>query len=189
MNKGTFRANENSFLDVDEDIESELSLFAPDNPDINLLNLIDDEIIRLAGSKLLYYKYHQVDNDFDDVYMEQRNKPISTDPVIVYGHYEPRALEQNLTQFGIELQNDQVFIFNMDYILRRLGRRPHPGDVVMPKFQEQKYEIFEVQEDSFEVYGVFHLSCSAKLLRDTQEIQDQPLLDVSENRGGPIYED
>tara|TARA_Y100000310_G_scaffold239541_1_gene243155 strand:+ start:137 stop:706 length:570 start_codon:yes stop_codon:yes gene_type:complete len=189
MKKKNFQANDHSFLDVDEDIESELSLFDPTNPDINLFNLVDDEIIRLAGSKLLYYKYHQVDQDFDAVYMEQRNKPISSDPVIVYGHYEPRALEENLTQFGIELQNDQVFVFNKDYIERRLSRRPHPGDVVMPKFQNQKYEIFEVQEDSFEAYGVFHLTCSAKLLRDTEAIQDQPLLKVSTERGGPVYEE
>jgi len=187
--KKPFSANSDSFLDVDEDIESELSLFDPSNPDINLFNLVDDELIRLGGSKLLYYKYHQVDDDFDEVYMEQRNKPISSEPMVVYGHYEPRALEENLTQFGLELQNDQVFVFNKDYIERRVGRRPHAGDIVMPKFQNQKYEIFEVQEDSFEVYGVFHLTCSAKLLRDTATIQDQPLLKVSNERGGPVYEE
>lgn len=189
MTNNNFKANDSSFLDVDEDLDSELSLFDPNNPDINLLNLVDDEIIRLGGSKLLYYKYYQVDNDFDEVYMEQRNKTIASDPVIVYGHYEPRALEENLTQFGIELQNDQVFVFNKDYIERRLSRRPHPGDIVMPKFQNQKYEIFEVQEDSFEAYGVFHLSCSAKLLRDTEEIQNKPLLNRSEERGGIVYEE
>ena len=34
MIKDNFRANDHSFLDVDEDIESELSLFDPNNPDI-----------------------------------------------------------------------------------------------------------------------------------------------------------
>ena len=188
--KKNFKANDFAFLDVDEDVESELSLFDPHNPDINLFNLVDDEIIRLAGSKLLYYKYNQVDDDYDEVYMEQRNKPISSEPVLVYGHYEPRALEETLTQFGIELQNDQVFVFNKSYIDRRLGRRPHPGDVIMPKFQNQKYEIFEVQEDSFEVYGVFHLTCSAKLLRDDEQTHDRPILQREEGPiGGPVYEE
>ena len=31
--------------------------FDPKNPDLALLNLIDEEQIRLSGSKILYYKY------------------------------------------------------------------------------------------------------------------------------------
>jgi len=46
------------------------------------------------------------------------------------------------------------------------------------------YEIFEVVEDSFESYGVYHLVCSAKLLRDTPTIQDTPITDTSEEVGG-----
>jgi len=41
--------------DLDEG-EGLLNLFDQDNPDINLFNLVDDEMIRLAGSKFLFYK-------------------------------------------------------------------------------------------------------------------------------------
>ena len=57
------------------------------------------------------------------------------------------------------------------------------GDVLQPKFQNQRYEIIEVQEDSFEIYGVYHLVCAAKLLRDSDDVQDTPLTDVSEPLG------
>ena len=116
--------------------------------------------------------------------MESRNKPVAKEPVIVYGHYEPRVLEENLTQFGIELTNDQFFVFNKSYIERVLKRTPIPGDQIKPKFQNWKWEIFQVQEDSFEAYGVYHLVCSAKILRDAPEVQDTPLTDVSEELGG-----
>jgi hypothetical protein len=157
--------------ELDGVVDSELNLFDPNNPDIALFNLVDDEQIRLSGSKILLYKYYQSE-DFDPVYMEARNKPIAKEPVVVYGHYEPKVLEENLTQFGIELTNDQLFIFNKSYIERVAGRGLIPGDVVMPKFQNQKYEIFQVQEDSFEAYGVYHLACSARLLRDSEDVQD-----------------
>ena len=163
--------------------DSELSLFDPNNPDITLFNFVDDELIRLAGSKILYYKYVQGKTDFDDVYMEARNKPVSREPILVYGHYEPTVLEENLTQFGIELTNDQMFVFNKSYMDRVLSRTPHPGDVLEPKFQKQKYEIFEVQEDSFEVYGVYHYICSAKLLRDSPDVQNTPLTEVVDETG------
>jgi hypothetical protein len=163
--------------------DSLLSLFDQDNADINLFNLVDDEMIRLAGSKFYMYKYMQND-DFDPVYMESRNKPISIQPLVVHGYYEPIAMSENLTQFGIELVNDQVFTFNKSYIERKLGRSIISGDVIKPAFQDQRYEIFEVVEDSFEVYGVYHLVCSARLLRDAPEIQDEPLVDISDPLGG-----
>ena len=163
--------------------DSPLSLFDQNNADINLFNLVDDEMIRLAGSKFYFYKYHQSD-DFDEVYMESREKPISKHGFTVHGFYEPPSMSEELTQFGIELTNDQLFTFNKSYIERKLGRSVIPGDVIKPYFQNQRYEIFEVVEDSFEAYGVYHLVCSAKLLRDAPVVQDEPITKVSEELGG-----
>ena len=161
----------------------ELNFFDPVNPDINLFNMVDDEMIKISGSEILYYEYVQGEDQFDSVYMEARNKPISKDPVLVYGHYEPKVLEENLTQFGIELSNDQIFIFNKSYMEQRIRGNLKPGDVLQPKFQNQRYEIIEVQEDSFEIYGVYHLVCAAKLLRDSADVQDTPLTQVSDPLG------
>ena len=61
--------------DLDGD-DSILSLFDQTNPDINMFNLVDDEMIRLAGSKMYFYKYYQTE-DFDPVYMEARDKPVA----------------------------------------------------------------------------------------------------------------
>jgi len=162
-----------------EDTDGALSFFDPTNPDINLFNLVDDEMIKIAGSQILYYEYVQGETQYDEVYMEARNKTVSKQPILVYGHYEPKVLEENLTQFGIELANDQLFIFNKTHMEQRIRGHLKPGDVLQPKFQNQKYEIIEVQEDSFEIYGVYHLVCSAKLLRDSTDVQDTPLTDAS----------
>ena len=179
-----FKTNTKQLNIPDIDIgDSELNLFDPDNPDINLFNLIDDENIRLSGSKLYLYKYIQSE-DFDPVYMESRNKPISKTPIVLHGHYSPKAIDENLTQFGIELTNDQVFTFNKSYIEQKINRAIIPGDIIKPQFQNMKYEIFQVVEDSFESYGVYHLVCFAKLLRDSEDIQDTPLLDVTDDLGG-----
>lgn len=158
-------------LPESSDYESPFRLFNK-VADQNLFNIIDQEQMRLAGSPLLIYKYYQ-NIEIDDVYGEERNKTLSVEPIRVYGHYEPKAIEENLTQFGIELTNNQQFTFNKSYIESKLGRALIPGDVIKPEFQNLKYEIFEVQEDSFEMYGVYHLFCSAKLLRDSQDTHKQ----------------
>ena len=168
--------------DIDN-LESPLNLFDQENADINLFNLVDDELIRLAGSKFYFYKDFQAE-DYDPVYMESRNKPVSKRSMVVHGHYEPVSMSEDLTQFGIELTNDQLFTFNKSYIETKLGRSVIPGDIIEPLFQKQKYEVFEVVEDSFESYGVYHLVCSAKLLRDAEVIQNTPLTDVADELGG-----
>lgn len=168
-----------------EDTDGQLNFFDPANPDINLFNLVDDEMIKISGSQILYYQYVQGDDQYDEVYMEARNKPVSKQPILVYGHYEPKVLEENLTQFGIELTNDQLFVFNKTHMEQRIRGHVKPGDILQPKFQNQKYEIIEVQEDSFELYGVYHLVCSAKLLRDSADVQDTPLTDTSKPLSRP----
>jgi hypothetical protein len=164
--------------------DSELSLFDRNNPDINLFNLVDEENIRLSGSKLNYYKFMSSKAQYDEVYMEQRNKPITNAGVIVYGHYDPKVIEEPLNQFGINLTNDQIFTFNKSYLDKKLGRSPIVGDIIEPHFQKIKYEIFEVQEDSFESYGVYHYICTAKVLRDSSDVQTMKLSDVADDIGG-----
>ena len=185
MGKDNYKVTTNipHLEDLDAD-DSLLNLFDQNNPDINLFNLIDDELIRLAGSKLFYYKYYTSRENYNDVYMEERNKVISKEPVTVHGHYDPQVIEENLDQFGLELKNDQVFVFNKSYIEDKLRRLPIPGDIIKPAFQNHKYQIFEVQEDSFEAYGVYHLNCYANLLRDSSDVQDTPIIDTSDQTGG-----
>ena len=163
-----FKANEKGNVPLPSENGS-MRMFDLENPDIQLFNMVDDELIRLSGSELLIYKY-EVDENFDDVFGENRVKAIRQEPVLVEGHYDPRAFEENLTEFGIEMTNDQLFTFNKSYIEAKLGRPLIPGDVIQPRFQNAYYDVYEVQQDSFEVYGVYHLIASAKLLRDKPQI-------------------
>ncbi len=148
-----------------------LGMYDPTNPDINLFNLVDDEIIKLGGSKILYYKYMR-GNQYDEVYMEDRTKVLSKEPIVLYAHYDPKIVEEALSQFGLEVVNDQIFTFNKSYAERKIGRPPHPGDVIKPFFQNMRFSVFEVNEDSFQVYGVYHYRCMAKLLKDHEELAD-----------------
>ena len=172
--KSTFRVNHKIAGDPIDQPRSELGMFDENNPDLELFNMVDDEMIRLAGSELLLYKYHQ-DGGYDTLYDEDRRKAIPEEPILVIGPYEPRAIEENLGEFGLELTNDQLFTFNKHYVERKIGRALIPGDIIKPRFQNIRYEVFEVQEDSFEAYGVYHLIASAKILRDHTDVQREDL--------------
>jgi hypothetical protein len=175
----------NKISNLDSEDNSLLNLFDPENPDIKLFDLMDSELIKLSGSRILYYKYYE-SQDHDDVYMENRNKSIAKQPISVYGHYDPKAIEEGLGKFGLIQESEQLFTFNKAYIIRRLGRMPVSGDVIKPLFQNIKFRIYEVQEDSFESYGVYHLVCSAKLLRDSDEVVDENLKQTSDDIGNKL---
>jgi hypothetical protein len=163
--------------------ESLLNLYDVDNPDINLFNALDEENIRLSGSKIYFYLYHGEENH-DDIYLEERNKVITSQPITAFCNYDPKVIEENLSEYGLELTNDQVFVFNKTYIDNLLKRSPRPGDVIKPYFQNMYFDIFEVQEDSFESYGVYHYNCFAKLLRDAPDIQNEPNIETPKIPGG-----
>ena len=164
-----------------DDFDNPFRLFNKDS-DRNLLNIIDEEQFRLGGSPLLIYKYFQ-NIEIDDVYGEERNKLISVEPIKIYGHYDPKPVEENLSQFGLELVNNQKFTFNKSYVERRISRPIIPGDIIKPQFQNLKYEVYEVQEDSFENYGIYHLVCVAKLVRDSEDVHRQ-IVPTSNNLDG-----
>ena len=174
---------------LDEDAEdSILNLFDETNPDKTLFNLVDDEQIRLSGSKINYFKYYS-DDTYDEVYMEDRNKVLASEPIIVFGHYDPTVIEEGLENFGITATNDQLFTFNKSYTDRKLGRSPIPGDVLEPQFQKIKFRVIEVQEDEFHVYGVYHYIVTAKILRDSPDVLDNIITDESPQNIGRTFVD
>ena len=165
-----FRTSSKIVGDTSLETNNLLNLYDLENPDIEMFNLVDDELIRLSGSKILLYMFFRREGLADNVYGEESQKSISNDPIEMFGHYEAQALEENLTEFGIEITSEQLFTFNKSYCEKVVGRPIIPGDILQPEFQNLKYEVFEVQEDQFDIYGVYHLVCAARVLRDDEDI-------------------
>lgn len=151
-----------------------LNMFDENNADISLFNLVDEEIIGLGGSEFYVYKYETDGDTKDDLYGEDRVKKYFS-KTLVRGHYEPLAIQEDLSEFGIQLTNDQTFTFNKAYIESKLGRKLIPGDAIQPRFQNLMFEVFEVQEDAFQSYGVYHLVASGKIRRDLESLIDESL--------------
>ncbi len=171
---------------IQDPVEEEgsiLNLYDPNNPDIHLFNLIDDEHIKLSGARLQYFKVIMQDGGYDEVYMEYDNKINELEPIIVYGTYNPNVIEVELSNFGLRPTNDQIFTFNKSYIKRRLGREPLAGDIILSDFQNIKYRIHQVQEEAFNLYGVYHYILTASVLRDSADVRDDTIVKTSPKLG------
>ena len=149
-----------------EDVFSDsMSIFDDFKEDRELLDSVDSEIINLAGSEISVYKY-EGDGHFDDLYDEERIKILSPNPTILMCQFEPTPIEETLGEFWIELESEKTFVFNKTDVEEELGRLIRPGDVLKPAFLNAFYTVNEVQENSFESYGVYHLEVTGKFWRD-----------------------
>ena len=52
-----FKANEKRLVPQPPSKSGSMRMFDLDNPDIDLFNMIDDELIRMSGSELYIYKF------------------------------------------------------------------------------------------------------------------------------------
>ena len=135
----------------------------------------------------------------DMLFLENRDRKYDSDVHVMRGVYNVQDIDFNLSQFGLFLQNDVLFItFHINDTIERLGRRIISGDVIeLPHLKDYNatnnlqfaLKRFYVVEDvnraaeGFSVTWYPHLyRAKCKPLVDSQEFKD--ILDQIANQEG-----
>jgi hypothetical protein len=85
-------------------------------------------IYKYLGPKIVDGKESSIQ---DFLLLENRDRKYDKDIYELRGHYQPNNIDFDLSQFGLFLQNDTVFItFHYNDMIERLGRKLVPGDVI-----------------------------------------------------------
>jgi hypothetical protein len=80
----------------------------------------------------------------DLLFLENRDRKYSPDIYVIRGIYNVQDIDFNLSQFGMFLQNDTIFLtVHMNDIVERLGRKPMSGDVVEFPHMKEDYSLDE----------------------------------------------
>ena len=80
----------------------------------------------------------------DLLFLENRDRKYSPDVYIVRGIYNVQDIDFNLSQFGMFLQNDTIFLtVHMNDVVERLGRKPMSGDVIEFPHMKEDYSLDE----------------------------------------------
>jgi len=138
----------------------------------------------------------------DALNMENRDRKYDPDVYSLKGHYQISDTEFNLSQFGLFLSNNTIFItFHLNNMVDKLGRKLMSGDVIEILHQRDdlvlgapaaisKYYVIEEGTRPAEGYSptwwphMWRVKCNP--ITDSQEFRDilsQPLLDAS---GDPV---
>jgi hypothetical protein len=126
----------------------------------------------------------------DLLFLENRDRKYDADVYIIRGIYNVQDTDFNLSQFGMFLQNDTLFLtVHLNDVVERLGRKPMSGDVVeFPNLKDdysldasipialKRYYVIEDVNRSAEgfspTYWPHLLRLKLKTLVDSQEFRD-----------------
>jgi hypothetical protein len=186
-----------------------LSLYRPEKGnDFKFIDKTIWEMFQVGGTDVLVHKYlgpgnsvqgdtpatpaYSSDNVFniqDLLFLENRDRKYDPDVYLMRGVYNVQDIDFNLSQFGLFLQNDTIFItFHINDTVEKLGRKIVSGDVIeLPHLKDEFalndlqfalkrfYVIEEVNRaaEGFSVTWYPHLyRAKCKPLVDSQEFKD-----------------
>ena len=148
-----------------------LSIFKPEKGnDYKFFDRNIKEMFQVGGTDLHFHKYigpydqgsSQKDGDAspsqpqysgdslnertiqDLLFLENRDRKYADDIYIVRGIYNVQDADFNLSQFGMFLQNDTLFLtVHLNDIVERIGRKPLAGDVIEFPHMKEDYSLDE----------------------------------------------
>lgn len=208
-----------------------LSLYRPEKGnDFKFLDRVIEEQFQVGGTDIFVHKYIGPENPLDGeatpgmpnqsnpiselgiqdiILMENRDRKYDENIYVMRGIYQMQDLDFNLSQFGIFLNNDNIFLhFHLRNCVGTLGRKIMAGDVLELPHLKDEYALddstvalkrFYVVQDVTRAASGFSQTWYPHLLRvkcvplvDTQEyaaILDKALIDADGNDTGETIRD
>ena len=144
-----------------------LSQLLPDSPTNELFNEWDQELIRLGGSPILYYKVFIPRSGVDEQYMECRTKVWSQTPIELFGMYDPIPSQLNQGLFGIDGPDQIIIQTNYKDTIDKLGHLPIIGSRIYTPMLREQWEIIDRKLDQFNRWQVYHVLIHCQRFQDT----------------------
>ena len=196
-----------------------LSLYRPEKSnDYDFMDKIIFEQFTVGGTDVLIHKYLgpkltadgrataeqpvydaiKETNIQDLLFLENRDRKYESDIYTIRGHYSLQDQDFNLSQFGLFLQNDTIFLtVHINSSVKTVGRKLMPGDVLELPHMKDEYaandynlalkRFYVIEEVTRAAEGfsqtwyphLYRLKC--KQIMDSQEYKD--ILDLPAEEG------
>jgi hypothetical protein len=142
-----------------------LSLYRPEKGnDYKFIDKTAWEMFQVGGTDVFVHKYlgpgssneatpatpaytgNSVSNIQDLLFLENRDRKYDQDIYMLRGVYNLQDIDFNLSQFGLFLQNDTIFItFHINDTVEKLGRKIIAGDVIELPHLKDEYALNDFQ--------------------------------------------
>ena len=160
-----------------------LSLYRPQKGnDYKFINNTVWEMFQVGGTDVLVHKYlgpdaavqgntpstptYNTDDPFniqDLLFLENRDRKYDPDIYLLRGVYNLSDIDFNLSQFGLFLQNDTIFItFHITDTVEKIGRKIIAGDVIELPHLTDEYALNDLQYALKRFYVIEEVSRAAE---------------------------
>ena len=148
-------------------LQGSFSQFDPNNPEFDLFNSWDQEIIQIGGTPILYYECFIQMNTVDKLYLEDRGKLWSPVGVQLYGWYDPIPSQQSLTMFGFDSPDDEIMMqFNHEDVKAKIGHLPKIGSRLYTPHKKEHWVITRRNVEEFKLWGQLRLQILVKRFQE-----------------------
>ena len=131
--------------------------FDPENPEHDLFNMWDEEIIRMGGSPIFYYECLIQTATIDPLYREDRGKLWCPEPIQLWANYEPVEQQNFASNFGIDSADEVKFELNYQAVLRAIGHPPKVGSRIQTPHKNENWIIVQRKVGEFKLWGELRL--------------------------------
>lgn len=139
-------------------LSGSLQQFDPNNPEHDLFNSYDEEIIKIGGTPLYYYEIFIQEQTIDPLYIEDRGKLFSNFPVQFYGYYEPPDQNSPSTLIGMDTPDEEIIIEgNYKAVFRDVGHVPKRGSRIVSPHRQEHWIIIDTKLSQFKMWGALHI--------------------------------
>lgn len=144
-----------------------LQQFDPENPEFDLFNSYDQEAIQIGGTPIYYYEVFIQSQTVDRLYVEDRGKLWSTNPIYLYGYYDPIPSQNMMTTFGIDAPDEIMFQFNYKDVLQRIGHPPKIGSRLYTPHLRENWVIIQRNLEEFKLWGDLRLQIMCQRFQES----------------------
>jgi len=141
--------------------------FDPENPELCLFDSWDQEAIRIGGSPIFYYEVFIQTNTADPLYLEDRGKIFSNNPIQLYGTYEPVQSQNSMGVFGIDSPDEMIFEFNYKAVLAAIGHPPKIGSRLFTPHLRENWVIIQRNLGEFKLWNAMRLQILAQKFQES----------------------
>lgn len=140
--------------------------FDPENPEHNLFQMWDQEVIQQGGSPIFYYEVFIPSGKIDPIYWEARSKVFSNFPVQLWCYYDPQPGQNLQNQFGIDSPDEMIFELNVRAVLSAVGHLPKIGSRLFTPHKREHWKIIQRNMGEFKMWGELRLQLITERFQD-----------------------
>lgn len=134
-----------------------LQQFNPELPEFDLFNQWDEEAIERGGSPIFYYEVLIQPQTVDPLYLEDRGKLFSNNPIQLWANYDPLPTQNYMNAFGIDAPDEVRLELNYRSVLKKIGHPPKIGSRIFTPHLRENWVIMQRNATEYKMWGVLRL--------------------------------